>query len=157
MARGHVARECEHDAARDNRGRGAGDERNRIPREARDRAAHDWADQSTAALQSGHRGDSSAELVSNTNVRKIRLPPEHPRRVPQAERDRRNGQREWLGRDAENRETGKQEREPAEEHGLVAEASHEHSGRHVEQQYPDAPQAHDQRRECGAVPKLEHV
>ena len=69
----------------------------------------------------------------------------------------RNGQRERLGRDAENREAGEEQREPAEKHGFVAEAGHEHSGRHVEQQYADAAQAHDQSCECRAVPKLEHV
>ena len=60
-------------------------------------------------------------------------------------------------RDAENREAREEQREPAEKHGFVAETGHEHSGRHVEQQYADAAQAHDQSCECRAVPKLEHV
>ena len=157
VARRDVARKREHDPARDHRARGTHDERNRIAREAREHAAECRADQGAAALQPSHCGDRSAELVRRTNVREIRLPPEHPSCVPQTESDRREAQRERLGRDAENREAAQEQREPSEQHGLVAEASHEHSGRHVEQQYADAAQTHDQGRECSASAELEHV
>ncbi len=66
-----VARESEHEHSRDHRAHGARDERGRIAGEPRDRAARGRAYQRAAALEPRHRGDRAAELVPGTNVRKV--------------------------------------------------------------------------------------
>jgi hypothetical protein len=47
--------------------------------------------------------------------------------------------------------------EPTEQHGLVAEARHQHTGRNVEEQNTDAAQPHDHRGDCGARAELHDV
>ena len=87
LVRLDVAREREHGRRRDDCARGADDERDRITREPRERAARNRAQQRAAALQPGHRGDRAAELVRRADVGEIRLAAQHPGGVTRPESD----------------------------------------------------------------------
>ncbi len=93
----------------DDGARRADDERDRIARQAGERAARNRADQRAAALQARHRGDRAAELVTRADVREIRLTAEHPCSLTRAERDGRDAERPRVGRDAEREQTAEQQ------------------------------------------------